>query len=85
MDTVTSLPGVTEPGDFELIGFTGRQVVVAAGDDRGFEVGAVRTEPVRRLRGDNLAPDRALLASQAVSGVAPIRPDSWLPVDGSCG
>jgi|GEM_PF-4505657 len=39
MDTVTSLPGVTEPGDFELIGFTGRQVVVAACDDRGLEVG----------------------------------------------
>lgn len=39
MDTVTSLPVVTEPGDFELIGFTGRQVVVAAGDGRGLGVG----------------------------------------------
>lgn len=39
MDTVKSLPGVTEPGDLELIGFSGRQVVVAAGDDRGLEVG----------------------------------------------
>ena len=41
MATVTSLPGVTEQGDFELIGFTGHRVVLSAGEDRGLDVGRV--------------------------------------------
>lgn len=26
-----------------------------------------------------------IVAQESLLGVAPIRPDSWLPVDGSCG
>jgi hypothetical protein len=68
-----SVPSSELPSDFELVGYTGRRVIVAAGEDRGIGVGRlVDADALRRSpMFERLAPADRQLVVALVNGCRP--------------